>query len=137
MYISDSEKFAALFNKKCPGAYRRINADDVRKMTNCHLIGRYGFFLRDDLEMVRGLLQYEQILKKRTSETTIDAEEELPKCKRCGQPLLYRLIGKKGRPREYCLKCESLRNAERQRKHAARKSKQPKKPHVEENEENL
>ena len=132
MFSTNYEKFAALFNKKFPGAYRRITADDVKAMTKCRLIGHYGAYFRGDLELVRGLLQYEQT-KKRISRSSKEDKAELPKCKRCKRPLPHRFMGKKGRPREYCLECETLRNAERQRKHSVRKKKLLNKSHLLEN----
>ena len=86
MFSTNYEKFAALFNKKFPRAYRRITTDDVEAMTKCRLIGRYCAYFRGDLELVRGLLQYEQI-KRRISQSSIEDKAEPPKCKRCGRPL--------------------------------------------------
>jgi hypothetical protein len=112
MFNAFPEKFTALFNNMYTGAYRRITADDVKIVTKCRLTGLYGFYLSDD-------------------------EKESPKCKRCGQPLPNKLMGNKGRLTEYCLEYERLRNAEHQRKFYARKSKQPDKSHLFENDKGL
>jgi hypothetical protein len=59
--VADPVKFAEKFNRTVPGAYKSITGDDIRRMTHCGLIGRYGFFLREDVETVRGVLRYEQL----------------------------------------------------------------------------
>ena len=41
------EAFASSFNQKFPGAYRLITVEDVNDMTECGLIGRYGFYLKN------------------------------------------------------------------------------------------
>ena len=64
MIITSPEKFAVLFNEKYPGTYRKITTQDVRDMTTCGLIGRYGFYLRVDLETIRGILEYEQLQRR-------------------------------------------------------------------------
>ena len=64
MYITSPKKFAALFNEKYVGANRKITAEDVICMTVCKIICRHGYYLRDDLEIVRGVLEYEQMRGK-------------------------------------------------------------------------
>ena len=123
MFDTSSGKFAALFNEKYPGAYRKVTAQDVRDMTTCCLIGRYGFYLRDDLELVRGVLQYEQMREKRSAQPTLEDSQEPPKCKRCKQSLRPEPEGKRGRLREYCPSCEPFRNTERYRKWRKRKER--------------
>ncbi|MBN2185937.1 MAG: hypothetical protein JW732_00575 [Dehalococcoidia bacterium] len=59
--ITSPEKFAVLFNAKMPGAYGQVTADNIREMTTCGLIGRYGYFIHLDIETVRAILQYEQL----------------------------------------------------------------------------
>jgi len=71
MFNKSPEKFAALFNEKYPGAYRQITTQDAREMTTCCLVGRYDFYPRDDLELVRGILQYEQ---KQDNRAELDKE---------------------------------------------------------------
>jgi len=44
--ITNPQKFADLFNAKVPGAYRQVSADDIRDMTTCGLIARYGEYLK-------------------------------------------------------------------------------------------
>ena len=61
-------KFADKFNLTVPGAYRQVTADDIRQMAQCGLIGRYGFFPREDMEIVRGVLRYEQLRKHRSEQ---------------------------------------------------------------------
>jgi len=73
MFIRSVEEFMVWFNMKYPGAHRPITAEDVILMTRCKLICRYGFYLRDDLETVRGILQYEQM---RETRSTQEATEE-------------------------------------------------------------
>jgi len=48
-----------------PGAYRRMTVEDIIDMTKCGLIARSGYYLRDDLQTVRGVLQYEKLLQNR------------------------------------------------------------------------
>ena len=59
--VAEPDRFADKFNAIVRGAYRQVTADDIRQMKHCGLIGRYGFFARDDLETVRGILLYEQL----------------------------------------------------------------------------
>jgi len=115
MFIESPEKFAALFNENYPGTHRQITARDVGDMTRCCLIGRYGYYFQDDLELVRGLLQYEQLRENQRVQPTLEDKQEPPKCKKCKQPLPYKPSGKKGRPREYRLECEPFINRNRQR----------------------
>jgi hypothetical protein len=61
VFVSSPEKFADWYNAKIPDACRKITADDVRLMIECHLIGGYRFYGRQDLETVRGVLQYEHL----------------------------------------------------------------------------
>jgi hypothetical protein len=61
--MADPVKFAAKFNATVPGAHRLVSADDIRHMSHCGLIGRRGFYTREDLEAVRGILRYEQLRK--------------------------------------------------------------------------
>ena len=114
MITSNPARFAGLFNLKYPGASRKITTDDVHLMAECGLIGKYGCFLRQDLETARGILQYEQMRDSRSRHQ--DNGENSPICKICGQPLPLNPDGNPGLPREYCLKCESQRNRERQKK---------------------
>lgn len=100
MYSTNPKAFAAWFNEKYPGVYRQITAQDVRGMTTCGLIGRYGFYLRDDLETIRGILEYEQLRKNRPLPPTSEDKQELLKCKQCNQPLPVESEGKIGRPRK-------------------------------------
>jgi hypothetical protein len=59
--MAEPRRFAAKFNSAVPGAYRQVTVDDVKQMAHCGLIGRHGFFTREDLETVRGILRYEQL----------------------------------------------------------------------------
>ncbi len=122
MEIASPEKFAVWFNDKYQDAYRKINAEDVRDMTTCGLIGRYRYYsLSQDGETVRGILQYEQVREKRSAQPTLEEKQEPPKCNMCGELLPQQPEGKKGRPREYCSGCESSRNKERYRRCRKRK----------------
>lgn len=117
MFITKPEAFAEWFNEKIPDAYREITSDDVRLMTECKLIGRYDYYLRQDLETARALLQYEQLWQKRIQEQKTEDKSEPLKCKRCGQLLPHQYETQKGRPREYCQLCEPSRVKERNRKY--------------------
>ena len=110
-------KFASWFNSVVPGAYRKITTQDIRDMETCGLIRRHGgYYHHTDLEMVRGILQYEQMREKRSAKEAKEDEHNLPSCKMCGLPLPIEPEGKKGRPREHCSNCELFRNKERNRK---------------------
>ena len=113
MFITSPEVFAEWFNIKVRGAYRKITADDVSLMTECKLVGIYGFYGRQDLETVRGILQYEQLREKQPIQQ--DEEKKLPTCKLCKQPLPPKPGGKPGKHKEYCSDCEPFRNKERQK----------------------
>ncbi|MFC2071687.1 hypothetical protein ACFLUU_03085 [Chloroflexota bacterium] len=137
MHRNTPEAFTSSFNQKFPGAYRLITVEDVNDMTECGLIGRYGFYLenvglserygfnrQDDYETVRGILEYEQLCEKRSVKPTLEDKPEPPKCKKCEHPLPFEPRDKKGRPKEYCSECESLRSRDRQRKLSDRRRKQ-------------
>ena len=59
--IAQPDRFADKFNTIVCGAYRQVTENDIKQMVHCGLIGRRGFFTRDDLETVRGILLYEQL----------------------------------------------------------------------------
>ncbi|MFC2000194.1 hypothetical protein ACFLXE_05505 [Chloroflexota bacterium] len=114
--INSPDSFAAWFTAKVPGAYRPITAKDARLMTAVGLIGKYGgYYYPSDLETVRQLLLYEQLREKIKARPLKDKSEP-PCCNICGQQLPPESEGKVGRPKEYCLECESLRARARQRK---------------------
>ncbi|MFC1894058.1 hypothetical protein ACFLYR_08635 [Chloroflexota bacterium] len=88
MFVNSPKKFAAWFNEKYIGAYRRITTEDVREMTVCGLIGRYRYYSPpQDGETIRGILQYEQLREKRSEQGFAEDKFESPECKMCGQPL--------------------------------------------------
>lgn len=108
--IVSPDKFLEWFNSKVPGAYRKITNQDVRDMTECGLIGRYGYYGRTDLETVRAILLYEQLRSERERKACL---QDAPRtCKRCGKSLPEN-GNKKGRPKEYCQQCERYRNRDR------------------------
>ena len=124
MEITSPDEFAEWFNNKYQGAYRKINTEDVRDMTTCGLIGRYRYYsLSQDGETVRGILEYEQLREKRSAKPTLEDKQEPLKCKSCKQPLPPEPESKKGRPKEYCISCESFRNKERYDRWRKRKKK--------------
>ena len=124
MFITSLDKFAAWFNMKYPGAYRRITTRDVEDMTSCGLIRRYRYYSESqDGETIRAVLQYEQMREKRSAKQDTKDRLESPSCKMCGGPLPSDPEGKRGRPREYCSDCESLRNMERHRRWRKRRKK--------------
>jgi hypothetical protein len=114
MFITSPKVFADLFNGKFPGAYRKITPDDVRLMTECKLIGRYKYYIHQDLETISCILLYEQLRINGSAHQ--DKEKNPPTCKRFGKTLPTKLEDKVGRPREYCSDCESFRNREQQKK---------------------
>jgi hypothetical protein len=116
MLITSPEAFVEWFTLEVSGAYRILTVQDAKDMTECGLIGRYGFYGRQDSETVRGILQYEQLRQKRIKEQSIEDKFEPLKCKSCGQPLAIPLQNKRGRHKEYCLICEPRRVRERYKK---------------------
>ena len=116
MPILSPDKFAEWFSAMVPGAYRTITAQDVRDMTNCGLIGRYGLYYHSDLPTVRAILQYEQLRQNRRKRDEIRDANGAIHCRRCGALLTSRQDLKKGRPKEYCADCEPLRGRDRYRK---------------------
>ncbi len=123
MFNLSLENFTALFNQKFPGVYRPITVEDVNDMTKCGLIGRYDLYLRGDLEIIRGILEYEQLRGNRLVPPTLEDIQEPPKCKKCNKSLPVESEVKIGRPRRYCLECEPLRNRDRQRKSSSLRKK--------------
>lgn len=116
--------FAAWFNEKYPGAYRQIIAEDIKDLTICGLIGRYRYYsLSRDGETIRGILEYEQLQQKRPAQTGPREEPESAKCKMCSKTLPINPDEKTGRPKEYCLECEPLRNRDRQKRLESRRKK--------------
>jgi hypothetical protein len=111
---SNPTRFAECFNTKVPEAYRKITSSEVRLMTECNLIGRYHCYTHQDLETVINMQQYERLREKLPAEQ--EKENKLPSCKLCLKPLPLQPEGKAGRPKEYCLECESQRNQDRQKK---------------------
>ena len=113
--IVKPEDFVAWLAKAIPGACRSIDVEDVRDMTTCGLIGKYGYYGNLDLEMVRCILLYEQLRQNRQNRDEIRDSEGSVHCRRCGV-VLTKPDSRKGRPREYCPDCESSRPAMRNRK---------------------
>jgi hypothetical protein len=116
MFITSPEVFTDWFNEKILDTCRKLTVDDVCLMAECKLIGRYRFYGHQDLETARGILQYEQMREKRIGTDEVKAIKGPPTCKRCDQPLSIPSSNKKGRRREYCTDCESVRSRERNRK---------------------
>ena len=116
MLITSPKKFAALFNEKYIGANRQITVEDVICMTSCKLICRHDYYLRDDLEIVRCILEYEQMREQKHAQQFTDNRLEPRKCRMCGHPLPTEPEYKSGRPKEYCSGCESFRDKERKKK---------------------
>ena len=105
MFITSPRKFASLFNEKYIGANRQITVEDVICMTSCKLIGRHDYYLRDDLEIVRGVLEYEQMRERQSAQEYSEDKPEPRKCKMCSQALPLEPEDKSGRPKEYCTHC--------------------------------
>ena len=109
------DKFSDEVNAKLLGAYRQITADDVRDMVDCGLIGKYGYFINLDLETIRAVFQYEQLRTNRQKRDEIKDDDGVIHCRRCGV-VLARPRAKRGRPNEFCDKCQPFRGRERHKK---------------------
>ncbi len=113
MFITNPETFAEWFKERCPGAYRQVTSQDIRDLTACGLIHRYGHYSREeDGKTILAIMQYEQMRDNRPKEQT-----ELkgpPICKMCGKPLTPNSDVKPGRHKEYCPDCDRKRNSDRQ-----------------------
>ena len=109
------EDFAAWFSKAIPGASRIIGVEDVQDMTTCGLIGRYGYYIHLDIETVWAILQYEQLRQNREKRDEIRDSDGSIHCRRCGVALAKPKT-KRGRPNEFCDKCQPFRGRERNRK---------------------
>lgn len=109
------EDFAAWFSKAIPGASRIIGVEDVQDMTTCGLIGRYGYYIHLDIETVWAILQYEQLRQNREKRDEIRDSDGSIHCRRCGVALAKSKT-KRGRPNEFCDKCQPFRGRERNRK---------------------
>lgn len=110
--ITRPDKFADFFNAKVPGAYRQITVDDVRDMVDCGLIGKFDCFLNLDIETVRAILQYEQLRQNRQKRDEIRDKNGSIHCRGCGV-VLAKPDGKRGRPREFCDKCQPFTGRDR------------------------
>ena len=119
--ITDPKKFAKHFNQKVPGAPRAIDAYDVLLMKRCELIGRGGYYGRDDIHMVMAILKYEKLRDKHEQKVRRQLTPETLRCKGCGEALPDQPKDKRGRRREYCVKCEPSRARHRSRLYRARK----------------
>ena len=109
--ILSPDKFAEWFNQSVPGACRPVTVQDARDLTACGLVGKYGYFGRDDIETVRAILLYEQLRDERERKACL---KDAPRtCNRCDQPLPTQSDGRRGRPNEYCADCEPYRNRSR------------------------
>ena len=53
-------------------------------MTECGLIKRHGYYIRSDLETVRAILLYEQLLEKRMKKQTLEDKLNSSCCRLCG-----------------------------------------------------
>ena len=113
--ITSPKQFAEWFNAKVHGAHRQITVDDVRDMTTCGLIGRYGYYIQLDIETVRAILQYEQLRQNRHKRDEIKDDDGAIHCRMCGA-VLAKPEAKRGRPVEYCPQCGPFRGRERNRK---------------------
>ncbi len=94
MFINNTEAFIDFFKMKFPDMCRKLTVDNVRLMTECSLIGRYKYYLRQDLEIVRRILHFEELREHRSAQQ--DKEKKSPCCKSCGQPLPPNSEGKLG-----------------------------------------
>ena len=113
--IVRSEDFVEWFAKAIPGAFRSIDVEDVQDMTTCGLIGRFDHYIHLDIETVRAILQYEQLRHNRQKRDEIRDDDGAIHCRGCGV-VLAKPDGRKGRPNEFCDKCQPFRGRERYRK---------------------
>lgn len=113
--IVRAEDFAEWFHRVIPGTYRQITVQDVEDMTQCGLIGRYDEYIQLDIETVRAILQYERLRQNRQKRDELKDSEGIMHCRRCGVELA-KPESKRGRPNEYCDKCQPFRGRERYRK---------------------
>lgn len=121
---SNPQKFALLFNRMVPGAYRKLTVDDVRKLTELGLVGRYGYYCSDDRWTVIGILQWEQYREGRggMSARNTSHDHDQRTCKGCSKPLppLADEV-RPGRRGEYCRDCEPYRLRLRKRRSREKK----------------
>jgi hypothetical protein len=62
MISNNPNDFAQWFNKRYPGAYRKITGEDIRDLTICGFIHRYWHYSRIHVvETIREILFYEQM----------------------------------------------------------------------------
>jgi len=113
--VTSPEKFANEVNVKLLGAHRQITIEDVKDMTSCGLIGRYGYYIHLDIETVRAVLQYGQLRQNRQKRDEIRDDDGVIHCRGCSV-VLAKPEGKKGRRKEYCDACQSSRSTMRGRK---------------------
>ena len=85
-------------------------------MTECDLVGKYGYYGRDDIQLVRAILLYEQLRQNRQKKDEIRDSDGAIHCRRCGALLATQTDSKKGRPKEYCAACEVFRARDRYNK---------------------
>jgi hypothetical protein len=114
--MQSPEKFAQWFNQVVPFALRDITSWDVKCLTELGVIGRFGYYGRQDIETVRVVLEYERLRQNRQSREEIRVADGAIHCRRCGVKLAPEPDGKRGRPYEYCVDCETARGRERHRK---------------------
>lgn len=112
MQLTNPQKFADFFNAKVPGAYRKVSSDDIRDMTTCGLIRRYDYYIHLDIETVRCILLYEQLQQNRQKRDKIRDDDGVIHCRRCGVALA-RPKAERGRPSEFCDKCQPFRGRDR------------------------
>jgi hypothetical protein len=114
--ILTPDRFVKWFQSKCPGTYTTVQ--EIKDMTACGLIGRYGYYGRSDIETARSILEYERRREGRFKKVETKTVSDVPRCKACGQPLSNE--SKIGRPKEYCPRCEPVRGRLRSRKWRAK-----------------
>jgi hypothetical protein len=81
------EDLVVWFIRVLPGAYRQIAVEDVKDLTTCGPIGKYGFNGNLDPEMVRCILLYERVRQNRQRRDEIKDSEGIVHCRRCGAAL--------------------------------------------------
>ena len=99
-----------------PSAHRKVDAVDIQLMTECNLIGKYSYYGHVDIQLVWGILKYEQLKQNRESRNEIKGLDGIMHCSRCHVVLAAQPAGTRGRPREFCQDCEAARSRDRYRK---------------------
>ena len=112
--IYTPEQFLRWLHSSTPELSHEVDIRDIKAMIEIGLIFRHKYFLSDDMEVVRKVIAFIKSREERKQADTVRT------CKRCGESLPDD-NGGRGRPREYCDKCQPYRIRERFLKHHQKK----------------